>query len=64
MDNKSLIYTIAGWAFGILVFAIGIVNTFWGNDPLFGIFLLLLSFVYYPPVNSLIKKVLASPFRW
>ncbi len=56
MDNKSLVYTIAGWAFGIVVFAIGIVNTFWGNDALFGIFLLLLSVVYLPPVNNLIKK--------
>lgn len=56
MDNKSLVYTLAGWAFGIVVFAIGIVNTFWGNDALFGIFLLLLSLVYLPPVNNLIKK--------
>jgi hypothetical protein len=29
---------------------------FWGNDPGFGAFLLLLSSVYLPPVNVMIKK--------
>ena len=27
---------IIGWIFGIAVFATGVVNTFWGNDPEFG----------------------------
>lgn len=44
------------WLFGATVFAIGLVNTLWGNDPGFGVFLLLLSFVYFPPINTLIKK--------
>jgi hypothetical protein len=33
------------------------VNTFWGNDPGFGVFILLLSFVYFLPVNAILKKM-------
>jgi cobalamin biosynthesis protein CobD/CbiB len=47
---------IISWTFGILAFAIGIVNTFWGNDPFYGLFILLLSFVFFPPVTDLTKK--------
>lgn len=45
------------WIFGCLFFAIGIVNTFWGNDPGFGIFILLLSLVYFLSVNDILMKV-------
>jgi hypothetical protein len=37
--------------------AIGLVNTFWGNDPFFGIFILLVSLIYFPPVNSLFMQL-------
>jgi hypothetical protein len=43
--------------FGVVFFAIGVVNTFWGNDPGFGVFILLLSFVYFLPVNAILKKM-------
>ena len=56
MNNKLNVLNIISWLFGAVVFAIGLVNTFWGNDPGFGIFLLLLSFVYFPPLNTLIKE--------
>jgi hypothetical protein len=56
MPNKLSVSDTIGWLVGILVFAIGLVNTLWGNDTGFGIFLLLLSFVYFPPVNIFIKK--------
>ena len=56
MDYKSTMGNLAGWLFGGLVLAIGVLNTFWGNDQGFGIFLVLLSFVYYPPFNTLLKK--------
>lgn len=46
---------VAGWLFGVLVSAIGVVNTFWGNDPGFGVFIFLLAFVYFPPVNGIFK---------
>lgn len=48
---------IISWVFGMLAFAIGVVNTFWGNDPGFGIFIILLSFVYFLPVNVLLRKL-------
>jgi hypothetical protein len=56
MDNKSLAWNAISLLFGIVVFAIGTLNVFWGNDPGFGAFLILLSFVYFPTVNALIKK--------
>jgi hypothetical protein len=57
MNTTSTATNIISWIFGIAAFAIGLVNTFWGNDPGFGIFLLVLSFVFYPPVNVLVKNV-------
>ena len=57
MTYKLNIGNTISWVFGVLVFAIGLVNTFWGNDAGFGIFLLLLSFVYFLPVNELLKKI-------
>ena len=53
MTTSNLI----GWMFGIAVFAAGIVNTFWGNDPEFGVFILLLSFVYFPPTSHILSAV-------
>lgn len=55
MNLASTALNIISWLFGGLVVAIGFVNTFWGNDPFFGIFLVLLAFVYFPPVDTLIK---------
>lgn len=57
MTYKLNIGNILSYVFGVLAFAIGIVNTFWGNDPGFGIFILLLSFVFFLPVNELSKKI-------
>ncbi len=48
---------IIGWIFGIAVFAAGVVNTFWGNDPEFGVFILLLSFVYFPPTSNILSAI-------
>lgn len=56
MDNKSKLMDSISWVSGILFSAIAMVNIFWGNDPVFGIFLLALSLVYYPPLNALLKK--------
>lgn len=56
MNNKSNPWTIISWIFGITVFATGVLNMFWGNDQGFGVFLLLLSFAYFPPVNTVFKK--------
>ena len=48
---------IIGWIFGIAVFATGVVNTFCGNDPEFGVFILLLSFVYFPPTSNILSAI-------
>jgi hypothetical protein len=48
---------VIGWIFGITVFAAGVVNTFWGNDPEFGVFILLLSFVYFPPTTNILSAI-------
>lgn len=48
---------LISWIFGIVAFAIGLVNTFWGNDPGFGVFILLLSLIYFFPVNTLLRKI-------
>lgn len=57
MTYNLSVGNMISWLFGVVAFAIGVVNTFWGNDPGFGIFLLLLSFVYFLPVNALLKKM-------
>ncbi len=46
-DYKSNVENIISWLFGIAVFATGVLNTFWGNDTGFGIFLILLSFFIF-----------------
>lgn len=57
MDNKSNVWNIISWGFGIVVLVIGIINTFWGNDLGFGVFLIVLSIVYFPPTNVIFKKI-------
>jgi len=57
MNQKLTILNLFSWLFGTVVVAMGVLNTFWGNDLGFGIFLLLLSLVYFLPVNVLFQKV-------
>ena len=57
VNDKPGILDPISWIFGFVVFAIGIVNSFWGNDPFFGVFIILLSFVYFPPVTALLRKM-------
>lgn len=64
MDNGSIIWKIIGWAFGLVALAIGIVNLFWGNDPFFGAFIILMSFVFFPPVNSVIRRMVGFSVPW
>jgi hypothetical protein len=55
MSGKINFLEIVSWLFGVLVLAIGFVNTFWGNDPFFGLFLVGVAFLYFPPVTAFIK---------
>lgn len=58
---KKNIPLVISLFFGLLFSFIGFVNLFWGNDPFFGLFLLGLSLIYYPPVQRLIEE--KSGFR-
>jgi hypothetical protein len=60
MGILSVIGKLISGIFGIAVFAAGIINTFWGNDPFFGIFLIFVSIFYFLKVDTLItltKKI-------
>ena len=56
-DGNTAYTIISSWLFGLLFFAIGIVNTFWGGDTGFGIFIVLLSLAYFLPVNDIFQKI-------
>lgn len=56
MSNEFNAGNLISWLFGLAVFVAGIINTFWGNDPQFGVMLVLLSFIYPLPVNGLLEK--------
>ena len=42
-------------AFGVLFSAIGVVNTFWGNDPYYGLAVLTASFLFYLPLIDVVR---------
>lgn len=56
MNNKMKFWNVISLIFGVIVFIDGLLNLFRGNDFGFGVFLILLSFIYFPPVNIFIKK--------
>lgn len=56
MHTKQFTYKSSGWFFGLIFFTIGIINTFWGNDPFYGIFVLLCSLFYFPPLNAIFER--------
>ena len=57
--------TVINWFFGLLFSAIGLVNLFWGNDPEFGVFIMLISLMYYPPLQQMLqKKFQFKPLKW
>ena len=56
-NDGATALNIISWLFGIMAFAIGVVNTFWGNDPGFGVFIVLLSLVYFLPVDAILQKM-------
>ncbi len=55
MNNKSNVLNIISWVFGAAIFAIGVLNVFLVHTVP-GVIYLLLSFVYYPPANAILKK--------
>lgn len=61
MQGPSVLGTIVSTLFGIAVMPAGLVNTFWGNDPFFGIFLIVLAFLYFPWADALLWKRFRFP---
>jgi len=55
---------VISWIFGIVFLLIGVLNMFWGNDPGYGIFVFVLSFVFFPPVNSLFAEKTGYKIHW
>lgn len=53
---KQGITLLLNWLFAVLFSAIGLVNCFVGNDPEFGIFILLLSLLFYPPFRLVFQQ--------
>ena len=66
MNNKSNLQKIVSWLFGIIIFTIGVLNLFLVH-AIPGIIYLLLSLVYLPPANALLKKkigiIIPSAFK-
>ncbi len=58
VNDGATAMTVISWIFGIVFFAIGVVNIFWGNDPGFGISIMLLSFLYFVPVHTFLHKMI------
>lgn len=56
MNNTISIGNIISACFGILFMIIGLINVFWGNDPGFGIFVILLGTIYFASVSNWITK--------
>jgi hypothetical protein len=52
---SSKVSDILSMIFAIIALAIGLVNTFWGNDPFYGLFIVLLSFLFIPYVSNLVQ---------
>ena len=57
VPHQSIFGEMVSWFFGVLFLAIGLINTFWGNDPGYGVFTLLLSLAYFPPANAFLRKI-------
>jgi hypothetical protein len=54
MNNRTNIWSTSGWIFGIVVLTIGVLNMFLVH-PVPAVAYLLLSFIYFPPVNAFLK---------
>ena len=57
LNHKSIAGNIISWIFGLIFLAIGIINTFWGNDMGFGIFIILLSMIYFFPIVTMVREI-------
>lgn len=58
IKKDSVALKVISGLYGLVALSIGLINLFWGNDGGFGIFIILLSFIYFIPVNTLSNKLL------
>ena len=54
-NSNSAVLSMISWILGIAFFAIGVLNVYLVH-PVPGVFYLLLSFVYFPPANAILKE--------
>ncbi len=64
VNDKKVAAEIVSWLFGMVAAIIGIINIFWGNDPGYGIFIFLLSFVFVPPATKFLKTISGISISW
>lgn len=57
MNYKLILADVVSWLFGLTFFAAGVINAFWGNDNYFGVFVILLSFAFFPPITNFLKAL-------
>jgi hypothetical protein len=55
---------VFGYIFWFIIFIIGLINTFWGNDPFFGLFLVAASIIYLPPFSTWFSKMFFTIPKW
>ncbi|MET0463441.1 MAG: hypothetical protein ABW007_09805 [Chitinophagaceae bacterium] len=63
-NSQSQFTSLLQITFGIITFVAGMINTFWGNDTFFGIFLILLSLVYFPFADRLAYRIAGFTIPW
>jgi hypothetical protein len=60
-----MILNVLYYIISAIFLAIGVVNTFWGNDMALGIGLIILSVLYLPPITSYVQNKLGIvPPHW
>ncbi|MGW8123228.1 hypothetical protein ACV07N_11265 [Roseivirga echinicomitans] len=64
MGKKTIYNNFFGWAFGTIVIALGLMNISRGNDFGFGVFLIILSLIYFPPSSKLLTKKLGISIHY
>ena len=52
----AIFVQIIRYLFAILFSIIGLINSFWGNDPYYGVFVILLSLPFYPVFSERFLK--------
>ncbi len=55
MKTKSLFYSLLSYAVALYIFIHGLLNVLRGNDPEYGVALILASFIFLPVTNRLLK---------